>query len=795
MALVQIRRIQKIRSYRAFQNWSDESRPKEFARVNLIYSANGGGKSTIASLFRTCAEPEVPTPDAGLELVVEASRSRSNVSESDADFWSRVRVFNADYVRENLRFDDEFGPSPNSLLTLGKPSVDAEKELAEVEAKLAALRPKLQPARTAASTAENQLQRRMSEVASNVVEDLRQSSVPKYKATNTYNKANVRALLNDDASVFDQASEDIATDRSTAVARAKEPVILVRRDQVGDSSAVAQIRSLLSENIAAQVIETLRGHEERAEWVQTGIPLHEGLDTCLFCEQPLTQRRKDELAAHFDDSLKILQSNIDAQIVALKKSVEDSETYQAQIPRDADLYSDLTSELRKARSEYMSKQNAYSKSADALITALKSKRNNPFQVSFLDDDTELVPPTTDELDATVKRHEEQRGSHATKAADAARSVELARVKEFATEYSERRKDTDYKAQAAKDIEEEIKSLGQRTIALQNVSEDPVPKAEELTRNVERLLGRADLKLITSSDGKHYRIDRNGISATHLSEGERTAIALLHFLASVRQNVVAGDEPIVVIDDPVSSLDESILFGASSFLWSELVVNTFASQIFLLTHNFELFRQWLIQLETAKVHVVGGFTVHELRMRYRSDGTGQMRRWPQFDPWTDNKKMSRRLRSLYHYLFAQVANAVIEATPELSLAERMDLLALAPNAARKLMESFLSFRFPEHIGDFHNGMRAATSNVADQSVRTHVERYLHAYSHNEEGDISSSIDPSEATVVLRALFAMMKEVDSKHISAMCNALLIDETQLLAVPAGSTATVSESPAPSP
>ena len=211
----------------------------------------------------------------------------------------------------------------------------------------------------------------------------------------------------------------------------------------------------------------------------------------------------------------------------------------------------------------------------------------------------------------------------------------------------------------------------------------------------------------------------------------------------------------------------------------------------MTHNFDLFRQWLIQLEGAKSHISDGFTVHEIRTRYREDRSGEFRRSPQLDPWTGDPKQSRRLRSLYHFLFARVATSVIEAKSELSLAERMDLLALAPNAARKMMESFLSFRYPQHIGDFHGGMRAVVSGVRDQSVRTHVERYLHAYSHNEEGNVSAVVDPSEATVVLRSLFEMIKEADPDHFTAMCGALLIDETQLLQVPSSGAAST-ESPA---
>lgn len=77
------------------------------------------------------------------------------------------------------------------------------------------------------------------------------------------------------------------------------------------------------------------------------------------------------------------------------------------------------------------------------------------------------------------------------------------------------------------------------------------------------------------------------------------------------------------------------------------------------------------------------------------------------------------------------------------------------------------------------MKAAIDAVDDANIRTHVERYLHAYSHNEEGNVSAMIDPSEATVVLRSLFLLIRANDPKHLSAMCEALGIDESELFAL----------------
>lgn len=783
MVVARIKRIKKIGNYRAFQGWTDEGRPKEFARVNLIYGANGSGKSTLATLLRECSSTDTQTPPASLELEVDLAGSSVIVTESeDTLFWPRLRVFNPEYVYLNLRFDDPSGPNPSSLLTLGKPNLETEDKLRKATARLADIQPQLKPAQNESAAAVKQLESRLSQVARGVYDDLHTSSIATYRGTNTYTKANVRKLLDGAPAVLEDASVDIATDRATALSATMPTPHIEAPESMSGEETVRNVRKLLCTDVVVQVIESLRDHADRATWVQEGIPLHEGLAECLFCGNPLTPHRKDELAAHFDDGLTSLQSDIDAAGQSIRTSVESSRIYRDNIPADGLLYPELAAGLREARARYRSDHDDYVRQAEALLALLESKRSNPFQNPPLAGNFTLVAPSTDAIETVVNEHQNKSETHDREVATAARRVELARVKEFVAEYAERQDDIAEKQRRSAELETEINTLRQEITGLQNVSADPVPSAEELTKNVERLLGRGDLKFTTAEDGAHYLIERGDEPAMHLSEGERTAIALLHFLFSVRQEVTVGDEPIIVVDDPVSSLDESILYGASSYLWAELVGKTFASQLFLLTHNFELFRQWIIQLEAANSHVTDGFTVHEIRTRYRQLGSGSLRRMPQFEPWPiENKKQSRRLRSQYHFLFARVAKTVIEAAPELSLAERMDLLALAPNAARKMMEAFLSFRYPQHIGDFHNGMRAAIAGVQDQSVRTHVERYLHAYSHNESGDISAVLDPSEATVVLRALFVMMKESDEAHFESMCRALMIDQAQLLAVPA--------------
>lgn len=782
-----IRRIKKIDNYRIFQRWRQES-GTQFERVNLIYGQNGSGKSTLANLILGCANANREALSSGMVLDIEINGVEASeiAAASATGFWERARIFNKDFVLENLSFEAEEGPQPQSLLTIGKRNVDAEAKLAESRKELNDTQPRISAAKKEADSANKAVQDRLTSTAKTVVDDLRNSPDGRYRATNTYTKRQVRTLLDGDAAVLSDASTNLDVDRRLATSKAMDPLRLAPRTPVAGEEAVDETRRLLGTDIFVQVIESLRGRSDRSSWVQQGIPLHNGLDECLFCGQRLTADRRAELNAHFDDSFKRLQGDIDALVGRLEASVTASKTYLDSIPADTSVYEDLKVDLQRARITYEEEHEAYSQAVERIVAALKQKRNNPFHVASLGLDVTLKVPNTARLEKVVAEHAEKVSKHDEEARSAARRVELYHVKQFADEYKRLKEDAEDKERAAKALEKKAGELRDQIASLETVDGDPVPGAEELTDNVARLLGRGELRFSTAPDGKHYAIERNGTPATNLSEGEQTAIALLYFLVSVREDKIKGDPPIVLIDDPVSSLDNSILFGASAHIWSELVAKTKVSQVFLMTHNFELFRQWLVQMESVPKNVrkkKGGYTAYEMRATYEADNRGVAARRPRLVPWPLGDKKAKKLRSQYHFLFSRVAEGLLTADSGLGLAEQMEIMALMPNAARRMMESFLSFHRPDKMGSFHDSMRAVLEDHPglDDSVRTHIERYLHAYSHLEEADISRPLDPGESTAVLRSLFQFMYHVDSKHVSAMCAALDVEEQALLGTPA--------------
>lgn len=121
-------------------------------------------------------------------------------------------------------------------------------------------------------------------------------------------------------------------------------------------------------------------------------------------------------------------------------------------------------------------------------------------------------------------------------------------------------------------------------------------------------GLQGFKLFPKDGEEHvYEVRRqNGKIAKNLSEGERNFIAFLYFYHVVRgsyEETGAKKPKIVIIDDPVSSLDSGVLFLVSSLVRElidicynnvNLETHTFKgdeiAQIFILTHNTYFHRE-------------------------------------------------------------------------------------------------------------------------------------------------------------------------------------------------------------
>jgi len=334
-----------------------------------------------------------------------------------------------------------------------------------------------------------------------------------------------------------------------------------------------------------------------------------------------------------------------------------------------------------------------------------------------------------------------------------------------------------------ELSEKIERLG----VLQNESGDPISLAEELNIELMEMLGRRELVFRFLKDGI-YSIERNGIPATFLSEGEKSVISLLYFVKSLDAADSDRSNTIVMVDDPISSMDSNFAIGISSRIWASLVgkegFDDRCKQLFIFTHNYDFFRSWCNNLDriSEKFKNQQGITysILEIRTRFKRAELSSFTREPYFLAWPTDRKLKKRIRSEYHYLFWRVAEALRRCQDEPSVENDLEAAAILPNSCRRLLEGFLSFRFPSEIGDFRGQLAIAIDSVKDTAARGRLLTFLHQYSHNEEGDTGKPIDRPESVRILSAVFELINLVDKAHYERMLEALEIEEFDLIRAP---------------
>ena len=137
-----------------------------------------------------------------------------------------------------------------------------------------------------------------------------------------------------------------------------------------------------------------------------------------------------------------------------------------------------------------------------------------------------------------------------------------------------------------ELNDKIKELNKKVTSVQ-------PTIDEINKTLITF-GFTNFKIVPALNNENqYQIQReSGENATFtLSEGETTFITLLYFLQRVKGGDLpdnVNDKRVVVIDDPISSLDSNILFVVSSLIKEiiEDIRNNRGNiqQIIVLTHN-------------------------------------------------------------------------------------------------------------------------------------------------------------------------------------------------------------------
>nr|BBJ04397.1 hypothetical protein YBY_22460 [Marinobacter nauticus] len=179
-------------------------------------------------------------------------------------------------------------------------------------------------------------------------------------------------------------------------------------------------------------------------------------------------------------------------------------------------------------------------------------------------------------------------------------------------------------------------------------------------------------------------------------------------------------------------------------------------MFVLTHNFTFFklvRDWISRKNKRDNQNIANFYVVKANNEV-----------PRTSTYTNAGSALTLYNSEYHYIFSRLYSLKNQQTLE------TDDHFLAANLSRKLLESFLSFKFPKNRGNFANLFNAAVlaSKNPEDEGKEKIRKFINQYSHNDLIETNEEFVENligEGVTVISDIFDWINELDKKHYQEM------------------------------
>lgn len=732
----------------------------------VVYGHNGSGKSTLSELLLHVAD------GASITDVVweQEHKQRTLIKTGHSEPSTSVAVFTRRWVESNLSaFLD--GASASAIVTLGREAIDAKDEEARLVAEIAQLRDTVSDAEKQQNAVDAKLAKLVREVQDRIVSELKEFDY------NHFTKSRYSApKVQDDLRSYKGEFPD-STTHAESLKRLGEgaPGIVgeVAAAPAGVAGRLSRLTELLADTPTRVAIEILEQNPEAQTWVERGIELHDGLDHCLFCAQEISAERRAELARHFDESWLKIRGSAKEMLASVSDEKQALRAWLANLPAPVRLASDLQLVYEDAAKRATTDAEGSAAALGEIEAVLETKAADPSATPTSADWSRLLtPPSTTILTQSVAEHNDRARRHEEVTADlkqtildhlvGSQSAAYRELEEHASTCKEKRETSQKAADLADRRLEEVRQA-------QFTTKD---MADTLTRDLARVYGKDHLSVAVTPDGKSYACRRGDKPGTDLSDGERTTLSLLYFLRKLEDEQASSGDPmgrIVVIDDPSSSLDREALFATHQWL-----VDTLKGfgQYIVLTHDFSLLRLFLKSQRNG-----WGTSMSKIRK-----GDAEEARFPKvaflemYAAAVDGERRSRigKLPSVllnntseYAYLFSMVMLGIADS-------EDHDRLFLLPNAARRILEVFASYKAP-HRTDFLQQLEVLVESQSGEPFRD-VYDFCNRFSHGEGNESIDVLDARAVRSQIRRCMEFLRAVDGEHFARMCTATGIESAAL-------------------
>lgn len=786
-----ITKFKTITSLAVFQNFNWDTSIRDegnnvvlFKPINIFYGRNYSGKTTLSRIVRALETGNISDKYENPQFEVSIKDVADSTPNNLISHGKKIRVFNEDFVKDNLRFIANPNESITPFAIIGG-NATIEAEIQELKNDLgndqdgseSGFYLELKNASTIANTAlqafqteNNSLNQQLSYKSTNNPNGIKYKS-EKFGEQNY----NINKLQSDINSVLATSYQPLTDDKvieklNLLNERANPDIPPISKPNLDLITLNEKAKEYVTKSISSSnKIEQLLKDAILNRWVKEGRLLHKNkLGKCSFCGNEISVDRWNELDSHFDEESEKLEKEIDTLILQTENSIRNIET---QLPINKNtFYSKFHSDLDILISQRQQAIDNIKSELNRIKSSLNERKDDlltPKTYVDITDTSKQLEDCWTTFESFRTQANDYSNSLENEQSKAKKSLRLREVYDFIGTIQYTNKTTSIQAlktiseteiQNRKAIDEKIKQQIVKIEDKERLMKDEEKGALKVNEYLNNFFGHDFLSLQAKeeSDKKiRFEIVRNGKKAHHLSEGECSLIAFCYFMAKLEDVETKGSKPIIWIDDPISSLDSNHIFFVYSLINAEIIEKEEFEQIFISTHNLD-FLKYLKRLPGALNKTKSGYFLIS-----RENENSRIRLMPRYlkDYVTE-----------FNFLFHQIYMC---STADQNDESQHSLFYNFANNTRKFLEAFLYYKYPNAIEKDDKLKRFFGDN---RQASTMTDRINNEFSHLE-GLFERSMTPidiPEMKKTAQFILDKIKEKDNEQYEALLLSIGVEIT---------------------
>lgn len=702
-----------------------------FRAKNILFGYNGKGKSSIAIGIKD-------------EFLKDITKKPEN-----------LRIFDRDYISNSLLLENSEGKIKGVEASFGKGGVDIENKIKELE-KLIIKEDEIEKINTAIAKSRKDVRTEIDNIhdrrkgEANIQRKSREESVERVIELYKKDFRDAKKIEVDEEKLI-KINGDNAIEKQVAQNENLKPLSFSKIQR----PLIEEVKVIFTEEFGEDISIP---EFEVVQWIESGLKLHKEGDNCKFCNNTLDFLNVKSKIAEFKENkrhkatekLKQFREQLQSLLENIKNIEKESKTYSTNIGI----------EIEQHFTAISAKKNTIETLVDSCQSKIdKIESQETFDFELLSETLKLIEESISNISKTKNqqllelRKKQNSLTTLVKGAIGLEIIKSSTIKEKLNEVKE--KELTLKEKRDKNIknQQKIQDLKQQ----KSLTKDFADFVSQILNDIN-----ISLKVQLDADNKNYIIKSTNENATltikDISEGEKNLLALLFFyyelFADNKQQRIKSEIELIIVDDPISSMDDSNKFYILELMKNLLELSN--QQFFVMTHSWEDYcnlsygkKAWEDRKDKDGKKNESAFATFEIR---KTNGKSEL-------------SQLKNIEKPYKYLFKEIFEFSEKSEDDLKTDCQ---IYHYPNVMRRVFEEWYGFKIGKDLNLTSSQQDRIINDLAikDNAEKTKLGLLLkvcNILSHS----INGSKNPQEIHQSAKYLMKLIAANDKLHFNNMKN----------------------------